>query len=176
MVKNRFNDIMNHQEVNNTVRNGTFAITSKITKIEKLEGDAQIIMTRGKKRHLYDFNAKLDFVVEVIEITNEQNSSVNEEKSDNKNNDTTQLASKSEEEGKKDETIVSVGKKTKQYKGNFVLNEITPGSDFEEFQLKFKKPLTSTSSWSKEIEGSAQQLLDKIISDIKEFELEYKQL
>jgi hypothetical protein len=175
MVKNRFNDIMTRHEINKTVRNGTYTINGKITKIEKLEGDAQIIMTRGKKRHLYDFNAKLDFVVEVTEVVNEQDSTAQEEKM---SNDSSQLDSKSEEVGKKDVNAipVPVTKKSKQYKGNFLLNEITPGSDFEEFQLKFKKPLTSTSSWSKEIEGSAEQLLDKIISDIKEFELEYKQL
>lgn len=47
-----------------------------ITEVESCDGEAQIVLTRGKKCHLYDFNLKLK-----LEISLEENSLIEEKKS-----------------------------------------------------------------------------------------------
>jgi hypothetical protein len=42
-------------------------IEAKVTKVKKLEGDAQIAVVRGTDRYLFDFNLQLDFEVNVDE-------------------------------------------------------------------------------------------------------------
>merc|ERR1711998_116601 len=76
--------------------NGVYTESAKIKDVKSIEGDAQIVMARGKKRHIYDYNIKLEFEVSIVESV-----------------------SKEGEEGGEEE-------KTSKYKGTFVFPEVSP--------------------------------------------------
>jgi hypothetical protein len=42
-------------------------ISARVSEVQSVEGEAQIVLTRGKKRHLYDFAIKLKIEVTVEE-------------------------------------------------------------------------------------------------------------
>lgn len=44
------------------------AITARVTEVKSVNGEAQIVLTRGKKRHLYDFTIELKIEITVEEV------------------------------------------------------------------------------------------------------------
>jgi tetratricopeptide (TPR) repeat protein len=143
-VKERLTEILSGNSVSSEP--GGLVYSSKIDKVDKLEGEAQIVMTRGKKRHLFDFHAKVKFVVEVCH-RKEPN----------------------ELEEEKNETQVQ------RFKGTIIFNEITPSSSFEEeVQISYKKALPT--ELERQIKESINDLVKKIVLQIKSFENDYKMM
>merc|ERR1712023_319124 len=54
---------------------------AKIKDVKTVEGDAQIVIARGKKRHIYDYNVKLEFEVSVNESITKSEGDVEEKTS-----------------------------------------------------------------------------------------------
>lgn len=86
-------------------------ISSKVTEVQSIEGEAQIVLTRGKKCYLYDFTIKLKFEV-VVEETPFADSFAG----------------------------VGSGEKSKPqiFKGSLEISDVCPGTGFE-WKLIFKK-------------------------------------
>jgi len=84
---------------------------AKIKDVKTIEGDAQIVVARGKKRHIYDYNIKLEFEVSITES----------------------VPKSEEKEGDSEE-------KTSKFKGSFEFPEVSPISSYD-CQVSFKKVL-----------------------------------
>jgi hypothetical protein len=143
-VKERFTEILSGNSFSS--EHEGLVYSSNIDKVEKLEGEAQIVMTRGKKRHLFDFHANVKFVVEVYR------KEANELKEDEKNETQTQ-----------------------RFKGTILFNEITPSSSFEEeVQISYKKALPT--ELARHIKENINDLVKQIVVQIKSFENDYKMM
>lgn len=87
-------------------------ISCKVSKVGKVEGEAQIIMARGKKRHVFDFQLEVDIEVAVNDTANE---------------------GESKEDGEPK-------KKKRTFKGSLSFPDISPQSSLE-YTTRWKKPV-----------------------------------
>jgi activator of HSP90 ATPase len=115
-----------------------------ISAVDKIEGEAQIVMTRGKKRHLYDFNLKLDF-----EITCHGSQA---------NIDTASAETKASEVVKK------------SFKGSLSYGDVSPQSSLES-AIKWKK--LPSGMYETRVKDAIQTLHQEVQAKLKQFENEY---
>ena len=132
------------------------SVTARITKQKSIEGDAHIVLARGKKKHIYDFHVELEFevVVEPSSFGSEFSPPVSEEKTENK---------------------------TKKFKGTMNIPEIVPlpeSTNMNEFlkdiSISFKKPVSS--SLEKKVNNAMEKLKCELFNKITMFEKEFKNL
>lgn len=130
------------------------SISAKVTSVKSVEGDAQIIVARGKKRHVYDFQVTLDFEVTV---------------------DSSPMGAlgglggmgDALEGGEKD------AKKSKKFKGTLELPAYQEGSSLES-SLKFKKDIPP--ALQKKVNEATDTLKQEVFDKLKAFEMEFKNL
>ena len=119
-------------------------VSARVTGASTVDGEAQIVMARGKKRFIFDFNVKLEFEIVV----------------DSNLPSLDQATAEARDE-----------KKIKKYKGVITVPEISPSVPIEPV-LSFKKPLPA--SVEKRVKDAADRLKATVIGKIEEFEVEYK--
>ncbi len=125
------------------------SVQGTISSVNKLEGEAQIVLTRGKKRHLYDFNLKLDFE---IAVAKRDFASIEDKKTQN-------------DDPKNTPDI----KRT--YKGSLLYNEVAPQSTLES-TIKWKKNPVGIAHES-HLKIAIQKLHQQVQSKLKQFEEDY---
>jgi hypothetical protein len=130
------------------------SVSAKITGVKSLEGDAQIIVARGKKRHVYDFQVTLDFEI-ILEPT--------------------PLGALGGLGGMGD---VPSGdekdaKKSKKFKGTLELPAYQEGISLES-SVKFKKDIPP--ALQKKVNEITDTLKQQVFDKLKAFEMEFKNL
>lgn len=124
------------------------SVKSKITKVVTVEGDAQIVLARNKKRHIFDFTIELEFEITI-------DSSI-----------PSSISGSSIDEN-------STQAKAKKFKGTISLIDVTPHANFDS-TLKFKKPIPA--EYQTKVNDSAKSLQNDIREKIKLFETEFKNM
>jgi hypothetical protein len=124
-------------------------VRAHVTGAKSLDGEAQIVLARGKKRHIYDFNMTLDFEVSVEPASIPGGSSADGDSADDSS------------------------KKAKKYKGTLQFQEISPNCTIEPV-VKFKKELPS--AVEKRVKLATDGLKSKVCESIRAFELEFKDM
>lgn len=124
-------------------------VVASIVAINKLEGEAQIVMARGKKRHLYDFNVKLDFEINISE-----NHSLESEVG---------LESPSS-------AVAGSGGVKKSFKGSLSYGEVAPESSLES-TIKWKK--IPGGIYENHAKNAIQELHREVQMKLRQFESEY---
>jgi len=124
-------------------------IHASITEVKKCEGEAQVILARGKKRHVFDYTITLNFVVEVNSVERE--------------------GQKSSSGTEADATI------SKKFKGTIDFSEVTGSGEAFHHNISFSKEIAP--GFAKSVRAAAEKLaLEGVASKIKEFEVEFKSL
>jgi hypothetical protein len=118
-------------------------LRATVTSVKKMEGEAQIVMARGKKRCVYDFNVNLDFEIEVDEAWKDSLPS----------GDTG-----------------GATKKSKTIKGSIAISDLTALDEFDAV-ISYKKALPT--SLEKRIRTVTDKLRSDLKDKIKVFESEY---
>jgi hypothetical protein len=139
-------------------------IRANITGAKSLDGEAQIVMARGKKRHIYDFNLTLDFEVTVEPTTFPGASGLGDFGVD---------AAGGVGGGGGGGDSDAAKKKTKKFKGTLQFPEISPTCTIEPV-LNFKKDLPS--NLEKRIQQAMTGLKQKVCESIRAFEAEFKDM
>ena len=128
-------------------------LRASVTGATSVTGDAHIVMARGKKRHIYDFNVILEFEVEVIPPSTPGLSSSTIDNPD-------------------------TGIKPKRFKGTFTLPEVVPSAESDgaglEIAMAFKKPIPS--NYTDKVHNIAELLKDRVTGQIIAFENEFKSM
>ena len=127
-------------------------IRAHVTGTKSLDGEAQIVLARGKKRHIYDFNMTLDFEVTV------EPASIPGGGSSSAESDSTDDSSK---------------KAAKKYKGTLQFQEISPNCTIEPV-VKFKKEVPY--AVEKRVKLAIDGLKSKVCESIRAFESEFKDM
>jgi hypothetical protein len=107
----------NPDELNSSIGKLSDAMSTlraSVTAVQKLDGEAQIVLARGKKRCVYDFNISLDFEIAVDESWKQVAAS------DSSNN-----------------------KKAKTYKGSIKISDLTAANEFEA-TISYKKAIPAS--------------------------------
>ena len=126
-------------------------LRASVTGATSVTGDAHIVMARGKKRHIYDFNVTLDFEVLVEPPSTPALSAIDKP---------------------------DTGIKPKLFKGTFTLPEVVPSAESDgaglEIAMAFKKPIPS--NYTDKVHKIAEQLKDRVTKQIVAFENEFKSM
>ena len=126
--------------------------SARVTKAKSITGDAQIVLARGKKRHIYDFNVELEFEV-VMEMPVDPSGSA--------------PASAGAEK-----------KKPKKFKGVCILPEVAPSPAMDgaglEIQITYSKPVSP--AYTDKINKVNELLRADLIRRIISFETEFKSM
>lgn len=117
-------------------------------KVDALTGEAQIVLTRGKKRHLFDFTATVDVEITVNDATAEE-----------------------AEEG-----AASEKKRVKTLKGTVSFTDISPQSALD-YTVKWKKSVSQASAdWQQLAKQSVQAWHRVVVEQLRVLEEEYQRL
>ena len=124
-------------------------ILASITEAKKCEGEAQIILARGRKRHVFDYTITLNFVVEVNSVERE--------------------GQKSSSGTEADATI------SKKFKGTIDFSEVTGSGEAFNHNIRFSKEIAP--GFATSVRAAAEKLaLEGVASKIKEFEVEFRSI
>ena len=132
--------------------------SARVTKAKSITGDAQIVLARGKKRHIYDFNIELEFEV-LVEVLADSSSSP-----------AAGATAGATAGGEK--------KKPKKFKGVCTLPEVVPSTSGDgaglEIQITYAKPLPP--AYADKMNRVNDMLKADIIRRITSFETEFKSM
>ena len=125
-----------------------------IVNVNKCEGEAQIVIARGKKRCVYDFNMTLDFEVVV--------------------DNSWQHSAAGGAAGAASDTSSSSSSKPKKFKGSISVPDLSPTMPVE-LQVTFKKSIPNGAMENK-VRAAVDKLKESVTQKIKEFEGEYSNI
>mmetsp|Transcript_41133 Transcript_41133/g.42030 ORF Transcript_41133/g.42030 Transcript_41133/m.42030 type:complete len:579 (+) Transcript_41133:59-1795(+) len=120
----------------------------KVIKVDSIDGDAQIVLARQKKRHIFDFNITVDYEVTIEPVVGVNNQS---EETD----------------------VTHTALKTKTFLGSLKYADITPNSHVNG-HISVKKTIPST--YKKPFETAINKLKEAIQVQIEMFEIEFKNM
>lgn len=123
-------------------------VQAKVTSAHKVEGEAQIVMARGKKRHMYDFELELHIEVTIDDMMG--GAGVGEDGSN-----------------------MSPTTKPKRFKGSIHLLDVCPDSTLEH-HTEWKKPLPA--NLKDRVNSAASQLSKDVLQQLRLFDAEYKSM
>jgi hypothetical protein len=130
-------------------------LVCQTAKVDALTGEAQIVLTRGKKRHLFDFTATVD-----VEIT------VNDAAPEKAEEGAAASLSSTEETKKRLKTL----------KGTVSFTDISPQSALD-YTVKWKKSVSQASSdWQQLAKQSVQAWHRVVVEQLRVLEEEYQRL
>jgi len=121
---------------------------AKVTSAHKVEGEAQIVMARGKKRHMYDFQLELYIEVVIEDVMGGMGVGA-------------------------DGTDKVPENKPKKFKGTIHLPEVSPDSSME-YRTEWKKSLPA--NIKNRVNAAANELSKKLIQQLQVFDSEYKSM
>lgn len=143
--------------------------------MKSIEGEAQIVLARGKKKFIYDFSIVLHFEVTMQDISNQPDSSLTKEKGTAYLSEpfslTLDLSIKINVPYLSTRYSGANASKVRKVKGTITLSEVSPGTDAES-NIAFKKPVPATQN--KLVLKASSALRDLVIEKMKSFEVEFK--
>jgi hypothetical protein len=149
----RLKDMCQQATCTSTVNDPTgLVLVATIAKANKCEGEAQIILARGKKRHVYDFTLSLDF-----EITVDSPAPAPPPAS-----------------GSGSESTNQDGKISKRFKGSIELSDVTGSGEPFQHCVKFSK--APSAALSRSVQAAAEQLVGEVRRRVAAFDAEFKAL
>ena len=151
-------------------------LCSRITSVKKAEGEAQVILARGKKRHVYDFHVVLEFEIMVDSTPQGQGQRQGEDDTQVEAQEPPSPGADASPDAPLGPPAQAAPAISKKVKGTIELLDLTPTSSQAGYDahVKFSKPHPPGLGAS--IELAAEALRVEVTKRIQAFEAEFKEL